>query len=144
MIDLHVISLDYKNVVYELMMWMLSVGWGCGISSLFGGNQVCSSWREYGANCCTNAYITHLQQYVIFYPLAVVTFEVWSFKKLETKVHMLSVTTTFNITWGSAVDDEAIRKFIMGPQSVGYFLELVTSLKEQTARLVDFVTESAK
>ena len=57
---------------------------------------------------------------------------------------MLSVTTTFNITWGSAVDDEAIRKFIMGPQSVGYFLELVTSLKEQTARLVDFVTESAK
>ena len=57
---------------------------------------------------------------------------------------MLSVTTTFNIRRGSAVDDEAIRKFIMSPQSVGYFLELVTSLKEQTARLVDFVTESAK
>ena len=68
----------------------------------------------------------------------------WSLKTLETKVHMLSVTTTFNIRWGSAVDDEAIRKFIMSPQSVGYFLELVTSLKEQTARLVDFVTESAK
>lgn len=32
----------------------------------------------------------------------------------------------------------------MSQQSVGYFLELVTSLTEQTARLVDYVTDAAK
>lgn len=42
------------------------------------------------------------------------------------------------------IDDEAIRTFIMSPDLIGYFLELVTSLRQGTFRLVDLVTEAAK
>ncbi|KAI5063185.1 hypothetical protein GOP47_0021732 [Adiantum capillus-veneris] len=42
------------------------------------------------------------------------------------------------------IDDKAIRAFIMSPDLVGYFLELVTSLRQQTFRVVDLVTEAAK
>lgn len=42
------------------------------------------------------------------------------------------------------IDDKAIRTFIMSPGLIGYFLELVTSLRQQTFRLVDLVTEATK
>ncbi|KAH6555462.1 hypothetical protein KP509_1Z252700 [Ceratopteris richardii] len=42
------------------------------------------------------------------------------------------------------INDKAIRAFIMSSELVDYFLELVTSLKQQTLKLIDLVTEAAR
>eukprot|EP00250_Pteridium_aquilinum_P000284 c10318_g1_i1 orf=684-2747(+) len=80
-----------------------------------------------------------MQDVVVDFPLYA---EAIKFARHEESMVRIAVRTlTLHIY---NIDDKAIRTFIMSPGLVGYFLDLVTSLRQQTFGLVDFVTEAYK